>query len=269
MIRWEPDHTPKIERPKGLVWVRVIYRLCAIAIVMFGLLSPVIIARAMGWYSLAARIVKFASRTVIRIMRFELVVKGSPIKGAGFIAANHSSWLDIFLINGVCTAYFVAKSEVRTWPMIGIFARAVGTSFIERRRGKVDTEKNNLAKRIHQGERLLIFPEGTSTDGRRVLPFRSSLFEAVFELKDDPETSVQGLTLFYTAPRGRREDFYGWYGDMEFLESFLDTLAQPRNGTVELTFHPELNLKKINDRKQLAKDLEQQVKAKFTQLQAG
>jgi len=269
MITWQPENTPKIERPAGWAWLRVFWRIFAIAVVMFGLLVPVIISRAFGWYRLAAYLVNFASRVVVHIMRFDVIVEGMPLESAGFIAANHSSWLDIFVINSRCTAFFVAKSEVRSWPMIGIFARAVGTAFIERKRSGVASEKGKLAERIRNGERLLIFPEGTSTDGLRVLPFRSSLFEAVFELKDDPATSVQGLSVHYTAPKNKRKNFYGWFGGMGFLESFLDTLAQPKNGVVRLVFHPRVNLKNIPNRKALAAHLEKQVRDKFKALQGG
>ncbi|MEM7241392.1 MAG: lysophospholipid acyltransferase family protein [Pseudomonadota bacterium] len=268
-MHWQPEFTPKIERPRGLSWFRVFWRLLKISIVMFGLLGPVMFARAFGFYQIAARIVKFASGQVLRILRFEIRVTGDAINGAGFIAANHSSWLDIYVVNGSCTAYFVAKSEVRTWPMIGLFARAVGTSFVERRSVKVRRQKNALVNRIANGECLLIFPEGTSTDGRRVLPFRSSLFEAVMETKDQPNVAVQGLSICYRAPPEKREDFYGWFGDMGFLASFLDVLAQPKNGLVELHFHRPLDLKKVSDRKELATLLENQVRTGFKALQSN
>ena len=88
---------------------------------MFGLLGPVILCRLLGFYRAAAAIVKFASARVCQIMRFDVVIEGQPMTSAGLIVANHTSWLDIFVINSACTAYFVAKEEVRNWPMIGIF----------------------------------------------------------------------------------------------------------------------------------------------------
>jgi 1-acyl-sn-glycerol-3-phosphate acyltransferase len=96
-----------------------------------------------------------------------------------FIAANHVSWLDIWVINSVCPTLFVAKSEIRGWPVFGWLAARVGTLFIERTR-RADTRKVNdriIARLALAGERIAVFPEGTTTDGSVVRPFHASLFQ--------------------------------------------------------------------------------------------
>ena len=94
------------------------------------------------------------------------------------VVANHASWLDIFALNAPQRIYFVSKDEVRDWPGIGWLARATGTVFIARKSREAGVQARLFETRMAAGHRLLFFPEGTSTDGRRVLPFKTTLFAA-------------------------------------------------------------------------------------------
>ena len=219
---YDPEIQSEIEPPQSLEWFRVIMRIGMIALVMFGFLLPVLLLRLTGFHNGAQAIVSFVCRIVCKIMRFEINQSGTILKGAGFLAANHSSWLDIFVLNGCTSIYFVAKSEVENWPMIGIFARNTGTVFITRKPTEAARQKILLSEHLNQQHRLLFFPEGTSSDGLRILPFRSTIFAAPFE----HDAMVQPVTVKYHAPENKREDFYGWYGGMGFIESFLEVLAQ-------------------------------------------
>ena len=268
MQPWQPEHQSKIERPSGFGWVRLAIRLILIATVMFGLLVPLLMARVFGLNALGGRIVQLACKLVIRILGFRLHISGKPLESAGLIVANHSSWLDIFIPNAVTPIIFVAKSEVETWPMIGIFARAVGSEFIVRKRNRAGYQKTALMDRMEQGDRLLMFPEGTSTDGQRILPFRSSLFAALHDEKTGLHFPVQTLTLCYFAPAGKRQDFYGWYGDMGFMESFFETLSTGRNGDMHLAFGAPIDARSFSDRKALSTYLENQVRTRFDAIRA-
>ena len=256
---YNPENPSQIERPKGLQWVTLLWRLATIALVMFGFLIPVIVARLLSAHDTAQAMVKLVCRAVLRIIGLRFNVEGTALLGAGFIAANHTSWLDIFVLNACAKIYFVAKSEVETWPMIGIFARAVGTVFITRKRQEAGRQKHLLDQHLRAGHRLLFFPEGTSSDGMRVLPFKSTLFAAAFEAG----SAVQALSVRYHSPDGKRTDFYGWYGDMGFAESFFEVLATRRNGTLDLIFYPPVSPEKFKDRKALAEFLEDQVRDGF------
>jgi 1-acyl-sn-glycerol-3-phosphate acyltransferase len=144
--------------------------------------------------------------------------------------------------------------------VIGFVARAVGTVFIRRRMLDANSQVAVILQRISQGDRLLFFPEGTSTDGRRVLPFKSTLFAAFFDddLKD--RLWVQPVTLSYRAPAGSDPRFYAWWGDTGFGEHLVAIMARAETGSVQATFHKPLRVSDFKDRKVLAKQTEQTVR---------
>lgn len=191
----------------------------------------------------------------LRFMGLRRVVRGAVMGGTGAVVANHVSWLDIFALNASKRVYFVSKSEVASWPGIGWLARATGTVFIRRHPREAARQTALFEARLRAGHRLLFFPEGTSTDGRRVLRFKSTLF-AAFLSPDLPGMQVQPVTLRYVAPEGTRADFYGWWGDRSFGESLLCVLATRRQGRVEVTYHPPLPVADYPDRKALARAAE-------------
>lgn len=196
---------------------------------------------------------------VFAILGLALAVEGTPMTGPGAVVANHVSWLDIFALNARKRVYFVAKSEVSGWPGIGFLARLVGTVFIRRdpREAKAQTEV--LAARLGAGHRLLFFPEGSSTDGLRVLPFKSTLFQALRGLGEG--VRVQPVTLIYEAPEGQDARFYGWWGDMELGAHLGQVLGAARQGRVRIICHAPLDVAGFPDRKALALACEEAVRA--------
>ena len=170
-------------------------------------------------------------------------------------------WLDIFALNAEGRVYFVSKSEVADWPGIGWLARATGTVFIQRDAREARTHRDVLSQRLSAGHRLLFFPEGTSTDGRRVLSFKTTLFAAFFA--DDMKSgfAVQPVSVVYEAPDGQDARFYGWWGDMEFGRHLLKLLATRRGGSVTLIHHAPLSLTEYPDRKALARAAETAVRS--------
>jgi len=186
---------------------------------------------------------------------------GKPMIERGAIVANHSSWLDIFVLNAADRIYFVSKSEVAGWPGIGTLAKVTGTLFIARDPRAAKAQTALFHERLLAGQRLLFFPEGTSTDGLRVLPFKTTLFAAFFEPDLRPHMAVQPVTVVYHAPKGRDVRTYGWWGDMAFGTHLLATLALPRQGHVEVIYHPHLRVSDYPDRKALAAAAEAAVRA--------
>lgn len=182
------------------------------------------------------------------------------MRGTGAVVSNHVSWLDIFALNASKRIYFVSKAEVASWPGIGWLARATGTVFVRRHPREAAKQRALFDARLRAGHRLLFFPEGTSTDGRRVLAFKSTLF-AAFYSPDLPGMQVQPVTLRYVAPEGTRADFYGWWGERGFAESLVSVLAVPRQGRVEVTYHPPLPVAAHPDRKVLARAAETAVRS--------
>lgn len=202
---------------------------------------------------------RFYFRVVARILGFEVVVRGAPAGGPGAVlfVANHSSYLDIIVLGGQLAACFVAKSEVAGWPGFGYLSRIAHTVFVDRKRGGTGKERNALRQRLDKGDSLILFPEGTSNDGNRVLPFKSSLF-AVAEQPhaDGSAMTVQPISVAYTRldglPMGRAlRPYYAWYGDMTLAGHLLDALGLGRL-TIEVIYHPAVTIRDFKDRKALA-----------------
>jgi len=119
----------------------------------------------------------------------------------------------------------------------------------------------HFLNRLAVGDRLLFFPEGTSTGGRRVLPFKPTLFAAFFDPALRDQLQLQAVTLVYEAPPGTDPRFYGWWGDMDLAPHLLSTLAVARPGRITLRYAPPVALRDYPDRKALARALEDQVRA--------
>lgn len=186
-----------------------------------------------------------------RILGLPVEHQGAPMTEPGIIVANHSTWLDIFALNAGGPLYFVSKAEVARWPGIGWLARATGTVFVNRERREARAQTSVFEARLAAGHRLLLFPEGTSSDGQRVLPFKPTLFAAVFS-PVLPGLSVQPVSVVYDAPPDREARHYGWWGDMDFGPHLLQILATRPQGKIEVIWHPPLAVADYPDRKALA-----------------
>ncbi len=197
-------------------------------------------------------ITQIVCRCALFIIGVRCRVRGHPMLRKGALVANHSSWLDIFALNAFNNVYFVSKSEVSAWPLIGQLARATGTVFIERNPRKAVEQRNIFRERLKSGHRLLFFPEGTSTDGLQVLDFKPTLFAAFFEPTLKDQTHLQAVSVFHKAPKGEDLRFYGWWGDMSFAGHLLRTLASLRHGEVHITFSEPLAVRDFSNRKTLA-----------------
>jgi 1-acyl-sn-glycerol-3-phosphate acyltransferase len=139
------------------------------------------------------------SRQLLECVGVELQVCGTAAEG--LLVANHISFLDIYVINAVAPAAFVAKDEVRRWPLIGWLATQTDTIFLERgSRSAVQHARAKLVDHLRAGRRVAVFPEGTTTTGERMLPFHGALFQAAI----DAGAPITPLALRYTGSDGRR-----------------------------------------------------------------
>lgn len=200
-------------------------------------------------------------RAALVIIGLRVSCEGKVMRQRGAIVANHASWLDIFVLNARKRVYFVSKAEVANWPGIGVLARITGTVFIARDRTQARAHLTLFEERLIAGHRLLFFPEGTSTDGMRVLPFKTTLFQSFLNLNLSDDILIQPVSLSYFAPRSRDPRFYGWWGDMAFAAHLLQILATLRQGCVKITYHPAVKVSEFQDRKALARALETRVRA--------
>ena len=156
---------------------------------------------------------------------------------------------------------FRLKAEVSSWPGIGFLANITGTVFIRRERRDSKLQKDLFQTRLGLGHKLLFFPEGTSTDSLRVLPFKSTLFAAFFEPELKDKIYIQAVTVNYHAPKNQDKRFYGWWGEMDFGTHMIQSLSALPQGHVEVVFHEPRALKEYDSRKVLAADLEQDVRS--------
>lgn len=197
----------------------------------------------------------------------------TTVDAPALFVCNHASYLDIVVLSTLLDASFVAKIEVARWPLFGLLAKLVNTIFVDRRPSRSGTHRNEMRERLEVGRSLILFPEGTSSDGNRVLPFNSTFFAIVEEPIDAKPIMVQPISLAYTRynnlPMSRRERPYlTWYGDTEMVGHLLRLLTIGR-ATVEVRFHPPVSIDAFGSRKALAAACEKTVAAGLSNLLSG
>ncbi|MEZ5813806.1 MAG: lysophospholipid acyltransferase family protein [Alphaproteobacteria bacterium] len=176
--------------------------------------------------------------------------------------SNHLSYLDIPAIASVlCFGSFVAKKDVASWPVFGFLSTLQQTAFISRSRGDAKKEASALDTMLENGKNLIIFPEGTSTDGQSVLDFKSSLF-AIALREDLADIMIQPVTVKLLSVNGHPpetqedRDLYAWHRDMDGsieLHHHLWSFAKSSGAALSITFHETIPAKNFPDRKTLAK----------------
>ncbi len=183
------------------------------------------------------------------------------------LISNHFSYLDLFAIGSVVPAAFTPKSEIASWPVIGTLCKMAGCLFIDRRASQTLQNKKSLDAAQARGDIISLFPEGTTNEGKAILPFKSSFFS----LAEHADLTVQPLSVIYTHLNGQALDLaalpvVGWYGDAYFFPHLVDFLKQ-KNSDVLLAFHKPVNGRDFASRKELAAYCKQQVEAPFFVMQ--
>ena len=197
---------------------------------------------------------------VCAIFGIKVHITGKPYtKSQTLYMSNHTSYLDIPAIGSVLKASFVAKEDVASWPVFGFLSKLQQTAFISRNRAKATTVKNALETILDDGKSLIIFPEGTSTEGTEVLPFKASLFSLAFR-ENTKAISIQPITLNIKTVDNKEiktqeeRNIYAWPLHMDTpLGEHLWRFAQSRGAEIELHFHAPVKASNFADRKMLAK----------------
>lgn len=195
-----------------------------------------------------SRWLQWCSRRTLRVFSVTFASRG-PCPQAGLLVSNHLSYLDILVLVSLTPAVFVSKSEVKDWPVFGWFARLSGTLFVDRTRRHDVTRMNaEINQALDGGNVVVLFPEGTSWNGKEILPFRSSLLEPIVGAKH--RLSISRIT--YSLEDGTLEDDVCYWGDMTFLPHLLNLMTK-RHVQASVNFavaeHPAA------DRKELARQL--------------
>jgi 1-acyl-sn-glycerol-3-phosphate acyltransferase len=199
----------------------------------------------------------FYHRWCCRILGFRIRVMGTPAAERPVLyAANHISYTDITVLGSVISGSFIAKSAVARWPFFGWLAKLQRSVFVDRQVRSTATQRDVIGKRLAAGDSLILFPEGTSGDGNRVLPFKSALFGAAQQGDGGPPVIVQPVSLAYARldgiPIGRLyRPFFAWYGAVDLAPHLWSMVGL---GTLEVIveFHPPTSLRDCGSRKALA-----------------
>jgi 1-acyl-sn-glycerol-3-phosphate acyltransferase len=221
--------------------------------------------RLPGWGFIASNYY----RVLCSLLRINVRVNGAPMHDRAVLyVSNHVSWADILVIGSIVPVAFVAKSEVAGWPLVGITAKVQRTVFVDRtRRHQTGEAVAEIGKRLTEGVSVVLFAEGTSSDGNRVLPFRSALLGAVEEAPPDVRARdmvIQPMSITYTGlhgiPMGRQHrPLVAWYGDLDFMPHIKAFIEQ---GAVDaiVSYGEPVAAGAGTDRKAITKRLEGSVR---------
>ncbi len=202
-------------------------------------------------------------RMLCAVLRLRIRVVGEPVHDrAVLFVSNHVSWADILVIGSIAPVAFVAKREVADWPIVGVAARLQRTVFVDRtRRHQTGEAVGEIVKRLASGISVVLFAEGTSSDGDRVLPFRSALVGAVKEASALAGRGIliQPMSIGYTGqhgiPMGRQyRPLVAWYGDLDFMPHIKDFIARGAIDAV-VSYGAPVEVDGAADRKAMAKSL--------------
>jgi 1-acyl-sn-glycerol-3-phosphate acyltransferase len=210
------------------------------------------------------------ARGICAVMGIRVETFGRPCRERGvLLASNHTSYLDMPVLAAVIPLAFVAKSEVAGWPLFGTLSKLARTVFVEReRRTKAGLQADRIRQRLEEGGTIVLFAEGTSSDGNRVLPFKSALLSSADAMVTDENGNkrrvlVQPVSVAYTRlhgiPMGREiRPFFAWYGDMELVPHLWEAFCL---GPIDVMvhYHPPITVDQFPSRKDLTAECERLV----------
>jgi lyso-ornithine lipid O-acyltransferase len=251
-----------------VAFLRFILTAAAFVLVTVVLLPVQLLFVKTGW-ALQKKLPMLFHRIALRLLGIRIHVHGKIADGRPLmLAANHSSWADIVVLGASEEVSFIAKSQVATWPLFGILAKLQRTVFVEReKRGKTRDQASEIATRLAAGDIMVLFAEGTTSDGNRILPFKTSLFGAaqVAIREASAETvTIQPVAIAYTRvhglPMGRfHRPIIAWPGDVELGPSLIGMLKEGAYD-VDIRFGEPVVIDGKSDRKALARLMEERVR---------
>lgn len=249
----------------GVIRITIILTLFFSLVVSLVPFQYLFIKTRLGWQRSLPRLFHHIAA---RLLGFRVKVRGEIVKTRPLLlVSNHVSWSDIIVLSSVANVCFIAKSEVRKWPVFGTFAILQRTVFVEReRKTRTAQQASDIALRLAGGDAMVLFPEGTTSDGNRVLPFKTSLFgsahAAIREAGED-KVMVQPVSIAYTGihgmPMGRyHRPIASWPGDVALLPHLKGILKEGAID-VEIRFGEPVEITADTSRKELARIMELRV----------
>lgn len=234
------------------------------------LIAPQVIILALHKGGYAYTIPRLWHKGICFILGLKTEIRGTPVHNKQLIyVSNHLSYLDIPVIGAHLKASFIAKDDIAGWPVIGSLAKIQQTAFISRSSSKAKKVANALDVMLKEGKSLVLFPEGTSSPGTEVLPFKSSLFSLAQPKDMNTPISIQPFVLELIDVNGtpitpESRDLYAWYADMDFAPHIWVFLKN-KGATIRLTFLDVVTPVPHQDRKELCKLIEGQISSGLRQ----
>lgn len=214
-------------------------------------------------------------RLCLRLFGIRVRVNGSMATARPTLfVANHVSYLDIPILASVIPGCFVAKREVASWPLFGWLAKLQRTVFVSRRNQDVGEQNDSVNARLGKGDNLIVFPEGTNTDGNHLAPFRTSVFQAALDYASGRPLTIQPVSINCLALEGvsagrAGRQIYSWYGTSNNVFVHLWHYLGFVNSEVQIEFHPPLTVSAFTDRKTLAAAAEAAVRGGLSAINRG
>ena len=233
-----------------------IVAILALSLLTFTALAFILLFRLPGVVSLHA----FYFHYIKNICGLRILVQGEMCAHDPILfLANHSSYLDYVILSDVILkGVFVAKIEIRRWPILGFLSQLTDVIYIDRTaKHQVTSQNEQIHKYLQRGHRVILFPEGTTSEGHHLLPFKTSLLANVYTKLEGGMVTIQPISITAIAlddiPLGRSfRSLYAWCGTMDLL-THLWIFLQLGRVTVEVMFHPPITGAEFQDRKELSR----------------
>ncbi len=252
-----------------IVWLRLAVAFLILSAVTFVLL-PIQLVGLRFNLKIRRRVPRLWHRVACWGLGLKVRVHGTlETKRPLLLASNHVSWKDIMVLGSVADVVYIAKSEVRGWPVFGILARLQATIFVERgQRQKTGDQVEEIARRMADGEIVVLFPEGTTSDGNRLLEIKTSLFGAAASAVPhvpDGVVFIQPVSIAYTGLHGMamgrfHRPLAAWPGDIELLPHLLG-IAREGAVDVDVDFGERVDYSRSSNRKEVSRTVEARIRA--------
>lgn len=252
---------------------RATLRVTGLLMLLFTGIVPITLLWALRLDRTRGRAVRLFDVMICLIVGLRIKLTGALDKERPLmLVANHAGYLDVFAIGSIAPVSFTPKREVRSWPVIGFLSVLADSVFVERRPAHMQEARRNMRKRLNKDKIICLFPEGTTSDNKSIIPFKSGFFSLAENEQGDEPLPVQAATLAYTAignmpmRDGWREKI-AWVGDDTFFDHFWRMLKLP-SVTLNIQFHQPRVLPVGGSRKTLSHECEQEIVATLKQLHA-
>ena len=253
--------------------IRPLVTLCLIAL-WTALLLPVQMLAVAVRSGLALAVPRLYHAGLCRLLRIRVEVEGEVAMARPVLfVCNHVSWIDILVLAKLLPAAFITKQEVAGWPLFGLLAKLHGAVFIERRQARTREQRDEMGRRLDEGGSLILFPEGTSSDGIRLLPFKSAFLSLAEQPVKGRPLVVQPISLTFATldnlPVGRRSmSLYAWVGDQELVPHLWRFLGVGPSSVV-VQFHPPVTIEAFASRKALCRHCSDVIRRGVSDVLAG